>query len=278
MTRIVVILGESVCPADRAAVATAVALGGRITALSSSETTLRYAAAAGAKVQWLNGHVPVYDLALLGSYDEAFAAQVAGNAPLVLDALRVERGEGDAAGWRITQDLGRGEKQILHTRDSAVVMMSDDAPNALYVSRYRRGRTTLPAGGVAPTPLKWHAVRPRVRTGDLTQKTAGSAADRAALALGIAGGEARHDDHIIEADARTCAEHLLRYLAHHGFIDRAATVESTVAAPAARSSVPSNAAAATACSTIPANLARRPRPVGEATPRTVRGPYPLEVN
>ena len=261
MTRVAVILGSGsvvagnahrgsvpVLPAsDRAAVALALErFGGRVDAYCrrDDEEAWRYALAAGAA-----GAAPLddvnsfeFDVALVGVggagvQGDRFLAQLAerSQGSMVLDVLDIERAQN--GNLTVTRDLGRGAREILEVSGTVVLGISESAPRLKYVSRHRRQKVAVPAVSTEtasrndPEPTAagaWEAVRPRTRSPASLEKTSASASDRMQALLGLAestGGGA-NDDHLIVADAATCAQHLLRYLGHHGFIRRSVADES----------------------------------------------------
>src|SRR5690606_25848222 len=153
-------------------------------------------------------------------------------AALVLEVLDAEL---DGEYLRVTRDLGRGAGEVLRVRGPAVLVMSEDAPPRLYVSRHRRlvaaGRVGPVTPAVAAAP-RWEPPRPRTRATDLAGRTGGTATDRMNALVGAAAAMAPGDAdaHVVIADAATCAKHLLRYLAHHGFITRRVEAVPGVAA------------------------------------------------
>lgn len=200
------------------------------------ETALRYALAAGAASADYLGESNELDFDILlagsggigdgGDLVAAMLAERKGCAMVfeVLEAQLTDRG------LRVIRDLGRGDREVLSIRGPAVLVISDEAARGAYVSYYRRqsvDAARLPSpkgvqqGGPETTPA-WQPARPRARTVDLASRTSGAATDRMNALLGMAGGvvadNAQHDP--IRADARTCSQHLLRYLAHHGFLEQ----------------------------------------------------------
>jgi electron transfer flavoprotein alpha/beta subunit len=219
-------------------------------------------------------------------------------------------------GMTVTRDLGRGGREILALSPPAVLGIAENASQLLYVSRYRRQMAPAPrlapSAELAVDPLAagsgpWEPARPRVKIGNLAAKTAGSATGRMQALLGIAADTARADAgaHVIVADAATCARHLLRFLRHHGIIATAVNPEQEAAS---RTSPPDDRQGPEAsirtryrrglkplerktCSperqprplqpsgepSQQTGLAKRgPHPIGQTTPRRVRGPRPVD--
>jgi len=317
MPKTAVIIGciEGALPAsDRAATALAVTRFGDDVALCvprGEETALRYALGAGAKdvMPLAECHALVYIVGRGGAGvdGDLMVAQLATarQATLVLDVLDVEA---SVDGVRVRRDLGRGAREELTVTGPAVLMVADDAPQRMYVSRFRQITAELPPVEVAPDqPVSWDPVRLRAKTADLSSRTAGAARDRMFGAFGLNDGGAERDEHIIAADAEICAEHLVRYLAHHGFVDRHFAAAD---APVDRSGVrQALAVIAKVDQTLPGSAAGRsprpvqgparglqrrprpyrpaagrqgkllrgPRPLGHAQPPQIRGPFPVST-
>lgn len=199
---------------------------------TDNEVVLRYALAAGCSGIALSLEQHTADVYLIGRGGagpdgDLMAARlaIALDAHLVLDVLDVkcERGE-----LRINRDLGRGTREILALSGPAVLVMADDAPQPKYVSRYRRNSVPVPEVAKCIQTLddvRWEPVRRRTKTADLSAKTTGDASSRMFDAFGL-NQKSADASTILTGDAETCARHLLRYLAHHGFIDRSYTPPS----------------------------------------------------
>ncbi|MCE9592292.1 MAG: hypothetical protein K8S99_17435 [Planctomycetes bacterium] len=286
---------------------------------------MRYALASGARSVGLldaDTHTD-FDIALIGSGGcgelgdtlPATLAETRG-AALVFEVLAAEI-TGEAL--RVTRDLGRGAREVLRVTPPAVLVMSGDAPRGGYVSRHRLRSINL---SLMPPPLAlsdeaaptdWEHVRPRTRTTDLAARTGGPATARMQNVFGITESIAApaESSNLITADAATCARHLLRYLAHHGFITRKMEPVTDAPEPAAQSTTnlattPTRAASglslthrlarsprpvdqpvtgitrrprpASTSAQLPAashNRLRGPRPVGVASPPRLRGPFPF---
>lgn len=213
---------------------------------------------------------------------------------MVVEVLEVEE---DREGLVVTRDLGRGAREVVRVEGAAVLGVSARAPRRGYVSHYRRqaaGAGEAAAADAAPDAGigSWEPVRPRPRTGDLGARTGRPASQRMLALLGVAEGGDRGAEqaHLIAADPETCARHLLRYLAHHGFIDRRASrlpdpTEVPERGEGPESSREPARRVAPARSGEPARpgpppplhpagkLSRGPRPVGQESPSRVRGPF-----
>jgi hypothetical protein len=119
---------------------------------------------------------------------------------------------------------------------------------------------------------EWQPIRPRVTVSAQARTQAEKATDRMNALLGVASGtpRARGGDHVIVADAATCASYLLRYLSHHGFIERRVEESASAETESPRTAEQSEAAsrvAAARSEELGGPLARWPRPVD----RTARG-------
>jgi hypothetical protein len=222
------------------------------------------------------------------------------------------------AGLTVTRDLGRGSREVLALHGPAVLGIAEAAVQLLYVSRYRRQRVQ-PAMRVAHTRPEqveppgilsspWEPARPRVKTAEISAKTSGEASVRRQALFGMTTEthDANDRAHIIVADAATCAQHLLRFLRHHGIVRTPETplptspriVESMAGGaplpglplwePHRRGPRPLTgatrgrdrqprplAAVAVVRAAQPAPPARGPRPVGAPVARPRRGPRPL---
>ncbi|MEE9229428.1 MAG: hypothetical protein V3U86_01875 [Acidobacteriota bacterium] len=329
--------GPPMLPAsDRAAMALAMKrFGGRVDAycLSDDEEARRYALAAGAEsATRVNDLAEIdFDVVLVGSggagsWGDLLLARLAElkRCAMVFEVLDVNPGP---EGMRVTRDLGRGSREILAVGAPAVLGISEDAPRLLYVSRHRRRMARVfrsgPGTGLEADPLStvsgpWDRARPRTKTGSLSEKIGGSATGRMHTVFGISSDMSAEDmgGHVIVADAATCAQHLLRFLSHHGVIDKpvvAPAVPGSAAGPSpkqihTRASVaadhhgaavlerhrreprplkerqrgaerrprPLQPAAQLFPQPCPGKLARGPRQAGQTGPRRIRGPYPVD--
>jgi hypothetical protein len=312
---------------DRAAVGLAVKrFGGPVHAycLRDDEAALRYALAAGASTGALLDDVARLDVDVVlvgsggaGPWGDLLLALLAEHkqCAMVVDVLDVEVCPDSIA---VTRDLGRGSKEVLGLGGAAVLGVSEEAVQLLYVSRYRRQAVSVslpaPNVGLLHDPLAavssaWAPTRPRVKAGNLAAKTAGSASGRLQALMGMTEGTTGDDDrvHVIHADAATCAQHLLRFLSHHGVIAGALTAPvvpvshkakedrgsqelgASIPTPRGRGPRPLQGEAgglsrrprplqsdvSPSSSPQPETPLRGPRPVGQTAPRRGRGPRPL---
>jgi hypothetical protein len=223
---------------DRAAIGLAVQrFGGPVNAYCrrADAEAWRYALAAGAtEVRYLETVAGLdFDVMLVGSggaepYGDLLLAQLAAekHCAMVCEVLDVVNGP---HGLTVTRDLGRGSTEVLALDRPAVLGIAAEATQLLYVSRYRRqvaraaGREPLTeplSDPLAALSSPWEPARPRVHLADLDARTAGSASTRLQRLFGVGAAPHQGNDrsHIIAADAATCAQHLLRFLSHHGMI------------------------------------------------------------
>jgi hypothetical protein len=171
-----------------------------------------------------------FDVALMGQCAlTAFGDELAGilaeqkNATLIFDVLDFHQ-EGSVL--RVIKDVGNGNREEWTITGPVVMVISADAVRPPYVSRYRRmmAARDLPdeveqLEAFAIRVAEWEGVRPRAKLGRRAELYSGQAEDRMSAAFGIAAASASGaNDRIIRADAVTCARHLLRYLAHQGFL------------------------------------------------------------
>ena len=204
----------------------------------------------------------------------------ASGAALVYDVIDVQR---KTDGLMVTRDLGRGARDLLSVRGRAVLVISESVERGPYVSRYRMNAVKAASGeSVArreQSCVEWEPTTPRVRLGDCAARVAGSAAERMNALFGV-DGIAGNTASLVRGSAEECARHLLRYLSHHGFVERGLGGESQSAAEqaidsqsAARGPERSTAGAAS----IPTRLRRRPRALHQR-PLATRGPFEVGVD
>lgn len=302
MRRVAVILGSdreagdgplpSLPKSDCAAVGLAVKrFGGAVHAycLRDDEAALRYALAAGVStaahlddVTSLDADVVLVGSGGAGPCGDLLLALLSEHrqCAMLVDVLDVDVHSDRIA---VTRDLGRGSREVLEISGAAVLGVSEEAEQLLYVSRYRRQSVSvsLQAASVGPMqdPLNmvsgpWSPTRPRVKVGNLAAKTVGSASGRMQALMGMRDGSTGDDDrvHVIHADAATCARHLLRFLSHHGVIAGAVAAPVEAPSPEAKEIRASQESGPPG----PVPHGRGPRPLhGEAGGRS-RGPRPLQ--
>jgi electron transfer flavoprotein alpha/beta subunit len=272
---------DAVLPAsDRAAATLAVTRFSEVVVCSPNgdEAALRYALGAGStsianSLDHCEAHVYLIGRGGAGVEGELTAARLATarGAALVLDVLDVQWANENL---RVERDLGRGAREILILSGPAVLLMSDDAPQPIYVSCYRRRAVELPKKIVendVRLSIPWEPVRLRTKTADLADKTSGDARTRLFDAFGLNDDAQSDVQHIVAGDAETCAQHLVRYLAHHGFIDRPFDVVAMPTTVPSPSATPTMAEPAVASKTF---VPRGPRPLGSNRPPGRRGPFP----
>jgi hypothetical protein len=172
-----------------------------------------------------------FDVALVGQCAlTEFGAELAGmlaetkKATLVFDVLDVYCEVGQL---RIVKDVGRGDREEWIVSGPVVLVTARDAVHPPYVSRYRRMMAARTRSQREPEhrqayskpAAEWEGVRPRAKLNRRAHSNDGLAEDRMSAAFGITGvNRTITNDRLIAADAATCASHLMRYLAHHGFL------------------------------------------------------------
>ena len=314
MPKTAVIIGcidGTLASSDRAATTLAVNRFGEDLVLCvphGEPVALRYAVGAGANdvvpIDGCNALVYIVGRGGAGIDGDRWAAQLATaeKATLILDVLDVEVW-GD--GVRVQRDLGRGVREELTVSGPVVLVVADDAPQRMYVSRFRQFTALPPPVEPAPIPpINWQPVRLRAKIADSTHRRTGAARDRMFEVFGLDDAGAKREEQIIVADSERCAEYLLRYLAHHGFVDRrldtanlseelskfrksVATVADTDVTPP---TTPIGRAPRPVAGLVgnlhrrprpyrpvgpSSKLLRRPRPYGHTQRSRVRGPFPV---
>jgi hypothetical protein len=248
----------------------------------------RYALAAGATdVRYLEAVTGLdFDVMLVGSggaepYGDLLLAQLAAEkqCAMVCEVLDVVDGP---HGLTVTRDLGRGSTEVLALDRPAVLGIAAEATQLLYVSRYRRqvvdALVREPPSEPLSEPLAalsspWEPARPRVYLADLDARTAGSASTRLQRLFGVGAAPPQGNDrsHIIAADAATCAQHLLRFMSHHGMI----TAPMAPPVPAMRSVESVDSQRQRVATTRQAPHGRGPRPLTGAVEGAARQPRPF---
>ena len=130
-----------------------------------------------------------------------------------------------------------------------------------------------------PKRVEWQPVTPRVRLGDHAARVAGRAAERMNALFGL-GETSKAAVSLVRGSAEECARHLLRYLRHHGFVERGSVTESQSAPEEEVTSQraerqPQQRASKTA--SIPVRARRRPHLLN-GRPLATRGPFELGVD
>jgi hypothetical protein len=201
-------------------------------------------------------------------------------AALVYDAIDVRR---ETDRLLVTRDLGRGARDLLSVRGRAVLVVAESVERGPYVSRYRI-EAARAAGGESTarkewSGVEWETARPRVRLGDHAARVAGSAVERMNALFGV-GGVAEGTASLVRGSAEECARQLLRYLSHHGFVERGAGGEWDSAAGDTESSQPAAQRPRrdeTGAAPLPIRLQRRPRALHQH-PLATRGPFEVGVD
>ena len=229
----------------------------------------------------------VFDVALIGRVGcaergDLLPAQLAeeSGAALVYDVIDVQR---EADRLVVTRDLGRGARDLLSVRGRAVLVVAENVERGAYVSRYRlnaaRAASTESAAREAPSSVEWEPATPRVKLGDHAARIAGSAVERMNALFGV--GEVRSNTaSLVHGNAEECARHLLRYLSHHGFVERGFGGEAEGASEEAARSRPSPQGperSEIGDASIPIRVRRRPRALHQITP-PARGPFEIGVD
>jgi len=130
-----------------------------------------------------------------------------------------------------------------------------------------------------PMRLAWQPAAPRVRLGDHATRVSGRAVERMNALFGLSP-TSQSTPSLVVGSAEECARHLLRYLSHHGFVERGSigvserAPEGAVISRSAERQPPRSAAEP---GQIPARARRRPHLVN-GRPLATRGPFELEVD
>lgn len=226
--------------------------------------------------------VPEFEVAWAGTgfaerFGDKYLAQwaIARSALLLFDVLTCSA-PADAI-RTILCDAGRGARDQLQVRGSSVLVVSNSVARPPYVSRYRRRvarhepplveQITTPDGAHQP---QWSPVRPRVRTANRYAELGADLRMDVAFAMQTSGA-ATSSQHLVREDAAMCAEQMLRYLAHHGFVRGVRAAMPQVPVTDERQMVPDVRRSVSTRSVSP-SVQRRPRWVD--VPRTPsRGPF-----
>ena len=305
MTRTAVIIGSSsskiasgapMLPiSDRGAIALAMArFGGNVCAYAADADAGCFARAAGVErveeisIQEIDGVVlDSIGVALIGrggcgEFGDALPARLAeqSGAALIYDVIDVQP-KGDRLA--VTRDLGRGVRDLLSVRGRAVLVVADSVVRGPYVSRHRmNAQRTVGAESAArnePSRVEWQSATPRVRLGDHASRVSGRAAERMNALLGV-GGASEKTASLVRGSAEECARHLLRYLSHHGFVERATVADLQRVSDGAVASRPAEGQppqSASETPPIPARVQRRPHLL-KGRPLASRGPFELGVD
>lgn len=233
--------------ADRAAVARAASRSHLATAycLPGDILAAEYALAAGCDVRALDHGADVEEfgeawigIGFLEARTDLFAAEIAeqAEASLIFDVLSCtdEAPSKPVIGGQTAHELnspprqrtvvcdaGRGARQVLAVVGPVVLVVAETPPPPAYVSRHRRQQARQHPSlrrflQSAPSDAErgWQPVRPRTRRTSATTDL--SLDQRMDAAFGVNTSQSQSGEPIA-ADPTTCAEHLLRYLVHHGF-------------------------------------------------------------
>ena len=227
--------GLSLSLSDRGAVALATKTCGAATACCAPGDALaaEYAVATGCVMTRLSDAFDslTFDQAWIGNgfleqFGDDFAARLAErhSATLFIDVLSCTTAPNQTK--TIVRDAGRGTRHVITTTGPTVLVVSPSVQRPGYVSRYRRlhARKEIDKSHLfGESPLisikDWQLARPRTRISSRTGE-ATSLDQRMDTAFGMSAVQEHTTAGPIIADARTCAQYLLRYLVHHGFIKR----------------------------------------------------------
>lgn len=212
---------------DRSATTFAVQCFSHVTVCNPAgdDPALRYALAAGCtsiagSLDGCTAPICLMGRGGAGIDGELSAARLAKKqrATLILDVLQIEWA-GDEL--QVIRDLGRGARECYVLSGPAVLMMSEEAQPPRYISHYRQSRVSVPhelGTDSKELPITWEPVRLRSKTAGLASKTGGEARSRMFDAFGLDDPSPSDTQHVVTGSAELCAEHLVRFLAHHGFV------------------------------------------------------------
>src|SRR5262245_29627063 len=162
----------------------------------------------------------------LERFGDEFAAQLAErhSATLLFDVLSC--GTGPDGAHTIVRDAGRGARDEIVVSGPVVLGVSPLGRRSGDISRYRRqqarneltgstARRSIPSEPQVP----WQPARPRTHRA-VKASVESALDDRMDAAFGITAAMDSTSPQAISADPRSCAQHLVRYLAHHGLWER----------------------------------------------------------
>jgi hypothetical protein len=284
----------SLLPSDREAVASARQARPDVVAYCPAGDTraAEYALATGCEVveelemilaspwqqAWIGG-------GFLERFGDEFAAMLAErrSATLIFDVLSCTVAPNGT--YTIVRDAGRGARDEITASGPLVLVVSPAVQRTGYVSRYRRqqARKQLAAStvrGTASAFEPWQPVRPRTRRA--VQATVVAALDdRMDAAFGMTAAKETTTSQAIAADPRSCAQHLLRYLAHHGLWERASrasqaltSLETPAAEPRQAKPLVEGEREVPTGTPLAVSLERRPRQPYDSAARRLRQPRP----
>jgi hypothetical protein len=176
----------------------------------------------------------------------------------------------------VRRGLGRGERDELEVSLPVVLVAHPQAESRHYVSVYRQkfaSLVDLPNEGGAKSDLRpagekpWGPVIPRTPAEAAAANARFALADeRTNSAFGLDRDQSQSPGRgqPIQADAATCAAHLIRYLSHHGLLPpQLAGLTAAGPPPIVVAQVPSAAVEIAVRPAIARQKTRRPRLVGE---------------
>ena len=229
-----------------------------------------------------------------GREGDFFAARLAdkNQAALVYEVVDLER---EGAKLRVVRDLGYGNFDELLVASPAVLVVAESVRRVGYVSanRIARGKEGFSQEYVPREMGSWSRTVPRPRLGEHAQRTEGTATERMNRLVGIDEIETPKVSNMIEEDVAECAEYMIRYLSHHGFIGgqggkgNAAAKSDWMGPEGPAESIDSDSTRGVRLppqsrdfrepgSMTDAALSRGPRRTGAPRP-TIRGPFTREV-
>jgi hypothetical protein len=275
---------------DRGAISLAMAkFEGRVCAYAADSVARCYAQAAGVEIvdEISNQDISGADVTLVGrggcgELGDALPARLAeqSGAALVYDVIELQP---ETDRLVVTRDLGRGARDLLSVRGRVILVVADSVARGPYVSRYRmntqRTATEKMPAQRESNRFEWQSATPRVRLGDHDSRVTGCAVERMNALFGM--GKTRENTaSLVRGGAAECARHLLRYLSHHGLVERKAIDESQSAPGRAVASQPAERQpqqSALGAAPVPVRVRRRPRLL-EGRSLAARGPFEIGVD
>lgn len=230
---------------------------------------------------WTDAERLPADLVLIGPgaidhWGDGLAGQLAErlSAELVFDVVGMER---DGTDWRVVCDAGHGAQDVLRIAGRLVAVLSEDVPRPTYLSSYRRRQAArhVALQPAAAAPGEWQPAQPRRKRSVAAAVAAADDRVNAMFGISEAAGDSRSRQAIVDTPA-VCAQVLLRYLVHHGFVDRkvAALTSPAPKEPVADSTRQPTAGTAPPPHSYSPALLRSPRRSDESEWRRARRPRP----
>lgn len=215
-----------------------------------------------------------------GQEGDLFAARLAeqSQASLIYDVVDLER---EGAKLRVMRDLGHGNRDEWVVSAPAVLVVADSVRRVGYISANRLSRSMeeSPRERESHDMRGWHPTVPRVKLGEYADRIQGTATDRMNRLLGADDKPDARRASLIQDEAVVCAEHMIRYLKHHGFLGQSADEGEDPARPEWQSDAaspvpqdPMSTGVAPDTPALPPALMRGPRRFG-ASHVEIRGPF-----